>query len=80
MRVARERAGPFREVPGLVQKYYFQHEATGKIGGVYVWETAEAFAAYRESDLRKSIASSYKVEGESTIEVLKILMPLREEA
>jgi len=80
MRVARERAGAFRELPGLVQKYYFHHEGTGEIGGVYIWETAEAFAAYRESDLRKSITSSYKLEGEPTIKVLKILMPLREEA
>ena len=77
VRVANERADDFRALTGLVQKYYFQDTATGEYGGAYVWASEEAFAEYRQSALRASIADAYKVEGQPRLDVLKVMMPLR---
>ncbi len=78
MEIARERAPEFRALPGLCQKYYFEDPATGEVGGLYLWDSEEALDAYRKSALRATIASAYETVGEPQIEVLNILMPLRE--
>ena len=64
---------------GLKQKYYFQDTETGEIGGLYLWDSPEALAEYRTSALRATIAAAYKVEGPPRIDVLKVIMPLRDE-
>ena len=76
-RVMEERAPEFRALDGLLQKYYVHDPATGEIGGVYLWESAEAFDAYARSELRATIGASYQTEGEPQVEVLEVLMPLR---
>jgi heme-degrading monooxygenase HmoA len=79
-RIMDERAPEFRALKGLQQKYYLHSNATGDIAGLYLWESAEAFTAYRESELRKSIAEAYQAEGEPRIEVYDVLETLREPA
>lgn len=78
MRVVEERAPEFRALDGLHQKYYLQDAATGEIAGLYLWESAEAFTAYRESELRASIADAYQAEGEPRVEVYRVLKLLRD--
>ena len=78
MEIAKARAEEFRALQGLVQKYYVFDADTGEYGGVYLWESAEALEDYRRSELRASIAAAYQVEGEARLDVLKVLMPLRE--
>jgi len=78
-RVVEERAPEFRALAGLQQKYYLQDSTTGEYGGLYLWETPEALAAYRDSELRASIAQAYQVEGEPRIEVFNMLKVLRDE-
>ncbi len=78
-RVVEERAPEFRAQAGLQQKYYLQDSTTGEYGGLYLWETPEALAAYRDSELRASIAQAYQVEGEPRIEVFNMLKVLRDE-
>jgi hypothetical protein len=51
----------FRNVPGLIQKYYISEEATGAISGFYIFETKSARAAFWTSDLAKSIPERYGV-------------------
>jgi heme-degrading monooxygenase HmoA len=80
MAVANERADEFRALTGLTQKYYLHDAATGEIAGLYLWESPEAFDAYRQSELRASIASAYKAQGEPRVEVYDVLMPLRDSA
>lgn len=80
VKIAEERASEFRALGGLQQKYYLQDSASGEYAGLYLWESAEAFDEYRDSELRASIASSYQVEGEPRIEVFKVLMTLRDTA
>ena len=51
----------FRNVPGLVQKYYIVEERTGALSGIYVFETKSARAAFWTSDLAKTIPPRYGV-------------------
>lgn len=76
----RERAPAFRALEGLRQKYYLQDPTTGEYVGLYLWDSSEAFDAYRDSELRASIADAYQVEGEPRIEVFRMIEALRAEA
>ena len=72
-----ERAPRFRAIPELVQKYYAHEPSTGEWVGMYLWDSAEGLAKFRQSDLARTIASAYQVIGEPRIEVLDVLFPLR---
>lgn len=78
MHIAEQRAPQFRALTGLVQKYYLFDEAKGEFGGLYMWDSAESFKAFRESELRATIAEAYKLEGEARIEVYQNMLTLRE--
>jgi hypothetical protein len=77
--IIEKRAPEFEALAGLKQKYYLQDVVSGEYAGLYVWETAEALAEFRESELRATIAKAYQAQGEPHIEVYKILKVLREE-
>lgn len=77
MKIANERAPEFRALAGLQQKYYLHDAATGEIGGLYLWDSQEALAEYRDSELRASIARAYQAEGEPRIEVYSVVKTLR---
>lgn len=79
MAVARERLPQFRAIPSLVQKYYLKLDKPNCYGGFYIWESREAMAAFRDSDLAKSIPSAYKVVGTPDISVHELMFPLRTE-
>jgi heme-degrading monooxygenase HmoA len=78
MRIVEGRAPEFRALEGLQQKYYLQDAATGEIAGLYLWESKEAFNAYRESELRATIAEAYQAEGEPRVEVYRVVKSLRD--
>jgi heme-degrading monooxygenase HmoA len=73
----KERMPQFREVPGLVQKYYSCDDATGEWAGIYFWDSEESLAAYLESDLRKSIPEAYELIGPPRIEKFQLVDVLR---
>ncbi len=77
MEIVASRIEDFRALTGLVQKYYVRDKVTGEYGGLYLWESPEAFDEYKASELRASIASAYKVKGEPRVEILDVLLPLR---
>jgi hypothetical protein len=77
--VVEDRMDQFRALDGLEQKYYMQDPETGEIAGLYLWRSPDDLAAYRDSDLRASIAEVYQVEGEPRVEVYRVLRTLREE-
>jgi len=78
MTIANERSPEFRALAGLQQKYYLHDAATGEIGGLYLWDSQEAMAEYRDSELRASIARAYQAEGEPRIEIYRVVKTLRE--
>ena len=50
----------FLDVPGLVQKFYGRDESTGAYCGIYFFESQEALAAYRQSELARTIPAAYE--------------------
>jgi heme-degrading monooxygenase HmoA len=71
-----ERRPRFHEVPGLIQKIYGRDEATGDACGIYFFESDEALASFRETELAKTIADAYKAH-DVRREVYEVLYPLR---
>lgn len=80
LEVLEERAPEFRALEGLEQKYYLDDPRTGEVAGLYLWSSPEAFDAYRESELRATIAEAYRAEGEPRVEVYRVMKVLREDA
>ncbi|MGD8379736.1 MAG: YdhR family protein [Gammaproteobacteria bacterium] len=74
-----ERRSRFVEVPGLIQKIYARDEATGDTCGIYFFESREALAAFKESELAKSILTAYEAT-DVRREVYEVMFPLRPEA
>lgn len=70
-----ERRPRFREVPGLVQKFYGRDESSGEACGIYFFENKEALAAFRDSELAKTIPDAYEAT-EIRREVFEVLYPL----
>ena len=73
----KQRMPEFRDVPGLLQKYYSYDASTEEWAGIYLWETEQAAAAYLESDLRRTIASAYELTQPPRIERFPIIDVLR---
>ena len=73
-----ERRPRFLEVPGLVQKIYGRDPATGSWCGIYFFESKAALAAYRDSELAKTIPTAYEAT-EVRPEVYDVMFPLRPE-
>lgn len=59
-RIAAVRRPNFQEIPGLIQKVYGRDDRTGDVCGIYFFESDEALAAFRRSDLAKTIAAAYE--------------------
>lgn len=73
-----ERRPRFLEVPGLVQKIYGRDETTGDTCGIYFFESKEALASFRESELAKTIPAAYEAT-DTRREVYEVLFPLKPE-
>jgi len=61
LNICQEDLETFRNVPGLLQKYYLAEESTGAISGVYIFETRDARSAFWTSELAKNIPTKYGV-------------------
>jgi hypothetical protein len=55
-----ERKPRFREVPGLVQKIYGRDTTTGDVCGIYFFDSDEALAEFRETELARTIPTAYE--------------------
>jgi hypothetical protein len=73
-----ERKPSFLEVPGLLQKIFGHDPASGDICGIYFFENKEAMAAYRDTELAKSIPDAYEAT-DVRREVFEVLYPIRPE-
>lgn len=70
-----ERRPRFRDVPGLVQKFYGRDPASGDMCGIYFFESPDALAAFRDSELAKTIPDAYEAT-DVRREVYEVLYPL----
>ncbi len=73
----KERLPRFRDLTGLIQKYYSYDDSTGEWAGIYLWDSEEALAKYLESDLRKSIQTAYELTEPPRVERFQIVDVLR---
>lgn len=70
-----KRLKDYEEVPGLLEKYYLRYDDGGH-GGIYVWRSREDLAAFRATDLSRSIGEVYVVQ-DSTVAVAEVTQQLR---
>ena len=70
-----ERRPRFREVPGLVQKFYGRDESTGDVCGIYFFKDQKALSDFRETELAKTIPTAYEAT-DIRREVYEVLYPL----
>jgi Putative mono-oxygenase ydhR len=70
-----ERRPRFLEVPGLVQKIYGRDPDSGDGCGIYFFESADALAAFRDSELAHTIPAAYDATSVRR-EVYEVLYPL----
>ena len=70
------RSDRYREVPGLLQKYYVHYSETDAYGGVYIWESAEALQKWRDTNLAGTLAETYQVTEGPTSEVADVMLVL----
>lgn len=70
-----ERRPRFREVAGLIQKIYGRDESTGELCGIYFFEDRSDLAAFRETELAKTIPSAYEAV-EVRPEIYEVIYPL----
>jgi len=66
----------FLEIPGLIQKIYGRDQATGDTCGIYFFESKEALAAFRDTELARTIPTAYEAT-DVRREVYEVLYPLR---
>ena len=78
--VSQERLPRYRALPGLAQKYYLRLGKPNHYGGIMLWKSPEALAAFRQSDLARTIPTAYKVVGAPDIGIHELMFPLREGA
>jgi hypothetical protein len=76
-RIMVERAPRFREVPGLLQKYYGHEPSSGAFCGCYIFDSEESRQAFRQSELARTIPGAYQAE-EVRVEAYEVLFPLYE--
>ncbi|WP_042662525.1 YdhR family protein [Haloferax sp. ATB1] len=74
----RQRAQKFREVPGLVQKYFVHDRENDRYGACFIFDSAQSRDAYFESDLSAGVGAAYAVTGEPAVTKAHLLFPLRE--
>jgi heme-degrading monooxygenase HmoA len=73
-----ERRPRFSEVPGLIQKLYGRDDETGDVCGIYFFESKKALAAFRETELARTIPTAFEAV-DVRREVYDVLYPLRPE-
>jgi hypothetical protein len=74
-----ERRPRFRDVPGLQQKIYGRDPESGDVCGIYFFESDAALAAFRETELARTIPTAYEASSvrRESYDVLYALWPER---
>lgn len=78
LKVSEERAPRFREVEGLVQKFYVSDKESNRIGGIYFFDSKKNLKAFRDSDLAKSTPEAYQFTEPPDVRIFDVLKKLHE--
>jgi heme-degrading monooxygenase HmoA len=71
------RSDGYRQVPGLLQKYYVRFASTDEYGGIYVWDSPRSLEKWRETTLADTLAETYNVVEPPHTEMLDVMLVLR---
>ena len=77
-KVARDREQAYRDTPGLIQKFYIKFGAPDTYGGFLIWDSAESLAAFRDTELARTIPQAYGVIGTPEVTVGETMFLLRD--
>ncbi|NKB27921.1 MAG: hypothetical protein GKR99_10340 [Rhodobacteraceae bacterium] len=78
--VSQERKPAYEAQPGLIQKFYMKLDGENRYGGFMIWESAAALAAFRGSELARTIGTAYRVVGTPDVTISEVMFPLHETA
>ncbi|MEN3281499.1 MAG: hypothetical protein V7607_2639 [Solirubrobacteraceae bacterium] len=73
------RAPEYREVLGLIQKYYGSGSAANEFFGVYIFDSQDALEAFRASELARSISSAFRAHS-TRVEDFDLLFSLHQDS
>ena len=73
----RERAQHFRDMDGLLQKFYVHDEDSGRVGGIYVFDSEASRDALFESEIHTKLRDSSDVRN-LDITTFHVMVPLYE--
>ena len=76
--ICEERLPRYRAIPSLVQKYYLKLGKPNHYGGFLIWESPEALAEFRNTDLAKTVPSAYRVVNTPDVGIYDVMFPLRD--
>jgi hypothetical protein len=75
--VIENRKVEFLKVPGLVQKYYLRDSEAMDFCGIYLWASEQDFLEYKKTELAKSAALAYQINGQARVELYNMIYPLK---
>jgi len=75
--VIENRKVEFLKVPGLVQKYYLRDSEAMDFCGIYLWASEQDFLEYKKTELAKSSAQAYQIDGQARVELYNMIYPLK---
>jgi heme-degrading monooxygenase HmoA len=73
----RERAQQFRDMDGLLQKFYVHDEESGRVGGIYVFDSEASRDALFESEIHAKLREGSDVRN-LDITTFHVVFPLYE--
>ena len=56
--VCDELAEAFAQLPGLVSKHWLANEETNTYGGIYIWESVDAYQSFIDSELFAGVGAN----------------------
>ena len=69
----------FKDVPGLINKYYLAEDNTENNGGIYIFENKAAREAFQNSAIAKDIRDTYGVIPETfRVETFEVVIDMNE--
>ena len=70
-------AQTFADVPGLISKHWLANDGTNTYGGVYVWESKDAYEAFIASELFAAVGGNPALTNVSSLDFDVIEAPTR---
>ena len=75
--VCNDLAQRFADVPGLISKHWLANDGTNTYGGVYLWESKDAYEAFIASELFAAVGGNPALANASSLDFDVIEGPTR---